>query len=152
MFVVLCVTSFRVNAEDRFVDVPQCPKFLTVQQKITSINDAWVPVGSDRQWALSGVGFSVGNPEYPPLFLLMPREERSLSKNSSVAFFDNLRPAKDDEDAWISCYYHTNTDAILTRKLPKNVMRCEVAYTMRPLREVVVRCFETPRQQGKASR
>jgi hypothetical protein len=151
VFAASCMASSHVNAENRLVDIPQCPKFLAAQHNITSMHDGWIPVGSEKPHFLKSVHLSVNDPRNSDPVLL-PHERNWYTVGAESFGMDLFDPLPSHEgnvqDIWVMCKYEA-VDVMLIKKLPKGAAQCAVMYTDRsglerfPLK-ITLECYEKP--------
>jgi hypothetical protein len=134
------------------VAVPQCPEGLTAKQEIIlPVAEGWKTVDSSRSHLLGGIAFS--DSEYGKVQpgLLIPSGSEDLPGGGNMIYYDLGPDANGLHDSWVVCKYR-RTAVVLIRKLPENVMRCEV---MRPYPyflshddntpgKPTMRCFDQP--------
>jgi hypothetical protein len=141
-FLSLNVLSLHANASEHLVDIPRCPQYLNVQQNIEpSTENGWKPVNTNKRHRLYSIGFSAG--EYPGEGFLIP-DDRKLLPTKETYFYDHLSPIQIKNkliEHWAICSY-TETSAVLIRKLPENVVHCEVESESFELHDVFLRCFD----------
>jgi hypothetical protein len=145
--VSLYLISFHVQAAE--VSISQCPAKIMVQQNISSqIENGW-KVADDNHttrdgYPLKSIGFSYL--EYPSVQsgFLVPSEDEKQKNGDLKIFYDYLSSSNEPHDFWVTCAYW-NTSVVLVRKIPENVVRCEVSYpdTLGMVR--TFRCFDTSR-------
>jgi hypothetical protein len=78
----------------------------------------------------------------------LPSSERKLPDGGLTVYYDRFTPdIAETHDYWIVCNYFGST-VVLTQKIPKNVMRCEVKYTNDVTAQdyATIKCFDTPRK------
>ncbi|GHT95772.1 hypothetical protein AGMMS49545_19300 [Betaproteobacteria bacterium] len=143
----LYLISFQTQAAE--LSIPQCPEKITIQQNIVSpIEDDWKAAddnhSTENLYSLRGVNFSYL--EYPSIQsgFLIPTEEEKQKNGDLKIFYDYLFSSNEPHDFWIACSYR-NTSVVLVRKIPENVVRCEVNYPDIPGEVKTFRCFDTSR-------
>ena len=141
--VALCLVSLQAHAGE--IPVPQCPRQLAIQQNVlTQPEDGWKAVhNNDSQW-LEQMVISVLEYNSPALSGIQKPFVQKLPKGNSIHHYDTY-PIPSGHDYWVVCQYMLSA-VTLVRKLPENVMRCEVKYindVMVPDR-VTIKCFDTP--------
>jgi len=98
-----------------------CPAQLTVAQTASAPDPQWTVSYSGYPTAVAGVTIFDGP----------PAEQASLVPDSEKTAGDTIRQtwelAKSDRGYWLQCNY-ANTTAQISRRLPADVTRCEVAY------------------------
>ena len=141
----LCLLS--PQAQSGQVLIHQCPASIEVQQNISSHADGWkvsTAEPGNKTHALKGIYFSPD--EYPADSCCdIPSEKKTLPRGDTVSYFDYIEPKK--FDFWYVCGYE-DTTVVLARKVPDNVVRCEVKYSDFPIQPRVTsfKCFDTPRK------
>jgi hypothetical protein len=151
---LLCgLAALSVNAKE--IAVPKCPGKVTARQEIKlPMADGWKAVNDKGAYTLYSIFLSRG--EYPAkqTELLTPDDERERlwpSSDSMISYYDNLPPDADGvRDYWMVCDY-TRASVAVVKKLPQNIVRCEVRYALRPAQgeEISLRCFDKPRKKPR---
>ena len=98
-----------------------CPPTLAVEQKASAPDPNWTVTFSGYSTAIAGVTIFEGPPAEQAS--LMPDSEQT----TDAMVFQTWKLAKSDRGYWLQCEY-ANTTAQISRRLPVNVSRCEVAY------------------------
>jgi hypothetical protein len=78
----------------------------------------------------------------------VPSSERKLPNGELIVYYDRFTPdIAGAHDYWAVCNYFGST-VVLTQRVPKNVMRCEVKYTSDVTAQdyATIKCFDTPRK------
>jgi hypothetical protein len=109
------------------VAVPQCPKELTARQEIISpVAEGWKTVDSERNHLLGSIAFSFLEYRNVQMGFIRPSGDENLPGGGKTFYYDYLGPDSGGlHDNWVVCEYRRTTAAII-RKLPENVVRCEV--------------------------
>ncbi|HEY6419284.1 MAG TPA: STY0301 family protein [Candidatus Binataceae bacterium] len=98
-----------------------CPPELAVEQKVSAPGSDWTVAYSRDKTAVAGVTIFEG----------LPAEQASLVPDSEKKTHDTViqtwKLPKSDRGYWLQCQY-VNTTAQIYRRLPANVMRCDVSY------------------------
>ena len=130
------------------VPFPQCPQTLTIKQDAnSSVSGEWEITNSIEELPLEGARFTYGDYSEKQTGSLIPTEEKKLSNGDLIIYYDYLSSKKSDNFAlWATCHY-VDSAVILTRKLTKDITRCEVRRfnNGEPVRETI-KCFDTPRK------
>jgi hypothetical protein len=150
----LCLLSFQANAVE--IAVSQCPKELPVQQGIElPVANGWKAVSSNRNHPLDTIRISAG--EYPTeqTGFEIPTGSEKLPKGGIIAYHDSIaRLAGGWHNYWAVCEY-AKTSAVLARKIPENVVRCEIMrssdpiHDLEPPEKVILRCFDETRPNAE---
>jgi hypothetical protein len=122
-----------------------------VQQKIkSSLASDWKTMDSSGIHLLRAVTFSFLENRDTHTGYLIPSGGEGLPDGGRIVHYDALAASESGfHDYWIVCQYQ-KTKVILTRKIPENIVRCEVRYTHAQTfdesisDEAKVRCFDTP--------
>jgi hypothetical protein len=150
---IWCLFSLSTNATE--IAIPQCPKKLTVQQTIeSSAIDGWKKVNDDSG-AISLYNVFLSTSAEQSNFLV-PTEKKESSKTRRLtdtkilAYYDDLPfDASGVRNYWMICDY-ARAAVTVVRKLPKNVVRCEIRHSLlTSSEEVSLRCFDKPRKKPR---
>jgi hypothetical protein len=98
----------------------QCPPSINVSEKVVTSPENWEGYVVPREHYLDNVMFSSGHPS--GLATLVP-DKAINKKGKSVSTW--LFPGENPDGFWLSCTYH-NTNAVLTKRLPKGAKRCRL--------------------------
>lgn len=125
MLALLGIVTVNCNAEEwTYI----CPSEIVVAWKVSSLPAGWQTLTTDAgipvRHPLASATFTDGHPH--ELAFLRPTAEDATvttkgSIRTSVYEFSGVSP----DGIWLVCQYH-NTPAIIFRKLPASVQRCEV--------------------------
>ena len=130
------------------VPFPQCPVSLRVTQTAQAdAVDTWKTVNNDSSHWLAHIGISTG--EYPVKQTGLDRaDNEEKHRGYGVAHYSTPPFERGGHDYWVVCDY-SQSAVVLVKKLPENVVRCEVKYLNNYTAiedSVTIKCFDTPRK------
>lgn len=121
--IVFLATLMMLSSSQKVMaaDVDSCPSELPVSQKILNAPGGWDEINTSDLHPYVGVSFSQGPPT--DQVILAPDVVQEIrGGRRSVWHFSNTAQAY-----WISCLY-AETSATVAKRLPKNIVTCEVEY------------------------